>query len=82
MPASHTHHHDHSTQHRVPAARRLYLVLALTLGFAFIEAAAGLWSGSLALLGDAGHMFSDSVALALAAFATWVARRPPSARHS
>jgi cobalt-zinc-cadmium efflux system protein len=34
------------------------------------------------LLGDAGHMFSDSVALALAAFAAWVARRPPSARHS
>ena len=42
-------------------------MLALTLGFAFIEALAGFWSGSLALLGDAGHMFSDSVALALAA---------------
>ena len=82
MSASRAHHHDHSPHHRVPAARRLYLVLALTLGFAFIEAAAGFWSGSLALLGDAGHMFSDSVALALAAFAAWVARRPPSARHS
>ena len=82
MSASRAHHHDHSPHHRVPAARRLYLVLALTLGFAFIEAAAGFWSGSLALLGDAGHMFSDSVALALAVFAAWVARRPPSARHS
>jgi cobalt-zinc-cadmium efflux system protein len=82
MSASRAHHHDHSTHHRVPAARSLYLVLALTLGFAFVEAAAGFWSGSLALLGDSGHMFSDSVALALAAFAAWVARRPPSARHS
>ena len=82
MPTSHAHHHDHSTHHRVPAARSLYAVLALTLGFAFIEALAGFWSGSLALLGDAGHMFSDSVALALAAFAAWVVRRPPSARHS
>lgn len=82
MPTSHVHHHDHTTPHPLPAARKLYAVLALTLGFAFIEALAGLWSGSLALLGDAGHMFSDSVALGLAAFAAWVARRPPSAQHS
>ena len=82
MHASHTHHHDHGGQHRAPAARGLYAALALTLGFAFLEAAGGFWSGSLALLGDAGHMFSDSVALALAAFAAWVARRPPSARHT
>jgi cobalt-zinc-cadmium efflux system protein len=82
MSASHTHHHDHTGQQRVPAARGLYAALALTFGFAFLEALGGLWSGSLALLGDAGHMFSDSAALALAAFAAWVARRPPSARHS
>jgi cobalt-zinc-cadmium efflux system protein len=82
MPASHTHHHDHHGQHPAPAARGLYAALALTLGFAVLEAVGGLWSGSLALLGDAGHMFSDSAALALAAFASWVARHPPSARHT
>jgi len=82
MSASHTHHHDHSGRHRAPAARGLSVALALTLGFALLEAAGGLWSGSLALLGDAGHMLSDSVALALAALAAWAARRPPSARHS
>jgi cobalt-zinc-cadmium efflux system protein len=82
MSAAHTHHHHHADQHHAPAARGLYAALALTLGFAFVEAVGGLWSGSLALLGDAGHMFSDSVALALAAFAAWIARRPPSARHS
>jgi cobalt-zinc-cadmium efflux system protein len=60
----------------------LRLALALTLGFAVVEALAGWWSGSLALLGDAGHMASDSVALGLAAFAAWVGQRPPSARHS
>jgi cobalt-zinc-cadmium efflux system protein len=79
MSASHTHHHDH---YRATTTRGLYVALALTFGFAVVEAAGGFWSGSLALLGDAGHMFSDSVALALAAFAAWVARRPPSARHS
>lgn len=57
-------------------------VLALTLSFAFIEAYAGWRAGSLALVGDAGHMFSDSVALAMAALAAWFGRKPPSARHS
>jgi len=43
---------------------------------------AGFWSGSLALLGDAGHMVTDSASLALAAFAAWIAKRPPTQRHT
>jgi cobalt-zinc-cadmium efflux system protein len=72
------HHHDHSEH----GDRTLIWALLLTLGFAGIEALTGLWSGSLALLGDAGHMVSDSVALGFAAVAAWIARRPPTARHS
>jgi cobalt-zinc-cadmium efflux system protein len=72
----HGHHHDHS------ASRHLPLALVLTLGFAAIEAVAGWWSGSLALLGDAGHMVTDALALGLAAMAARIARRPVSARHS
>ncbi|MGZ8198216.1 MAG: cation diffusion facilitator family transporter [Burkholderiales bacterium] len=60
----------------------LKVALLLTLGYAAVEALAGWWSGSLALLSDAGHMVSDSVSLALAAFATWAAGRPASTRHS
>lgn len=56
--------------------------LALTLGFSLVEAIAGWWSGSLALLGDAGHMLTDSLALGLAALAAILARRGPSSRHS
>lgn len=82
MSASHNHSHGHAGHKHAPPARGLYVAFGLTLGFAFIEAAGGFWAGSLALLGDAGHMFSDSAALALAAFAAWVARRPPSPRHS
>lgn len=70
------HHHDHS------ASRFLPLALALTLGFAAVEAVAGWWSGSLALLGDAGHMLTDAMSLGLAAIAARVALRAPSARHS
>ena len=56
--------------------------LALTVSFALVEAAGGWWSGSLALLSDAGHMFTDALALGLAVFAGAVARRPPSARNT
>lgn len=76
-PHDHGHHH-----HPTDVGRRLIVALLLTLGFAVVEAVAGFWSGSLALLGDAGHMVTDSASLALAAFAVWLARRPPSSRHS
>lgn len=74
------HAHDHAAGRK--PGRVLCLALTLTLGFAVVEALAGWWSGSLALIGDAGHMASDSVALGLAAFAAWIGQRPPSARHS
>ena len=72
--AEHVHH-----EHHAPALRGAAL---FTLGFAAVEAAGGWWTGSLALISDAGHMLTDGAALALAAAAAWMARRPPSARHS
>jgi cobalt-zinc-cadmium efflux system protein len=73
--AGHSHHH---TAHN----GTLIVALLLTLSFAGVEAVAGWWSGSLALLADAAHMVTDSSALGLAAAAAWLARRPPSMRHS
>src|SRR5262245_60020125 len=75
MSSHHTHHHDR-------AGRALIVVLVITLGYAVVELAGGLWTGSLALISDAGHMFSDAVALAIAGVALWLARRPPGERHS
>jgi cobalt-zinc-cadmium efflux system protein len=71
-------------EHRHPESQAPALrgAAALTLAFAVIEAAGGWWTGSLALLSDAGHMLTDGAALALAALAAWMARRPPSERHS
>jgi cobalt-zinc-cadmium efflux system protein len=74
--------HEHSHHHAPSAGGVLLAALVVTLGFAAVEAAAGWWSGSLALLGDAGHMLTDAVALGLAAVAAWVARQPPTLRHS
>jgi cobalt-zinc-cadmium efflux system protein len=54
----------------------------ITIVFAFAEALGGWWTGSLALVSDAGHMLTDAGALLLGALAAWIARRPPSQRHS
>lgn len=68
--------HDHASG---PAFGR---ALWLTGGFALIEAVAGWWSGSLALISDAGHMLTDASALGFAALAAHVAQQPSSTRHS
>ncbi|MEP7328216.1 MAG: cation diffusion facilitator family transporter [Betaproteobacteria bacterium] len=84
--ADRDHSHDHS--HRLSAdagdspRRALKIALAITAGFAIVEAIGGWMSGSLALLSDAGHMIADAGALGLALFAAAVARRPASARAS
>jgi cobalt-zinc-cadmium efflux system protein len=69
-------------QHRRTAAARsrgrLTATLALTCGFLVVEVAGALWSGSLALLADAGHMLADAGGLGLALFAIWIAGRPPT----
>ena len=81
--AEHHHHHQahphHPERRDAPALR---WAAVLTLGFAAVEAVGGWWTGSLALISDAGHMLTDGASLGLAALAAWAARRPPSARHS
>jgi cobalt-zinc-cadmium efflux system protein len=79
--ANSNHNHDHHHGHHSHGVT-LWRALLLTFAFAIVEALTGWWSGSLALMSDAGHMFSDSSALGLAALAAWIAHRPPSARHS
>ena len=84
-PHGHAHDHDHGHPHVHGAdasAKVLTFALLLTLGFAAVEALAGWWSGSLALLSDAGHMVTDSMALALAAVAARLSALPASETHS
>ena len=46
--------------------RPLRLAFAITAGYMLVEAAAGLITGSLALLSDAGHMLTDVAGLGMA----------------
>ena len=77
-----THHHDHSHVSGHHGRDVLLLPLLLTAGFAVVEALGGWLTGSLALLGDAGHMASDAAALALAWLGAWLSRKPANARHT
>lgn len=78
MKHEHTHSHDHPH-----ATQNVWLwPLLLISGFALVEAIGGWLTGSLALLGDAGHMVSDAAALALAWLGSWIARKPASEQHS
>src|SRR5437660_2684668 len=57
---------------------RLRTTLGLTAAFLVVEVLGALFTGSLALLADAGHMLTDVGGLALALFAIWIAARPPT----
>jgi len=60
--------------------RRVMIALVLTGIFMIVEVIGGIISGSLALLADAGHMLTDTMALALAAMAFQVCKRPPDGK--
>jgi cobalt-zinc-cadmium efflux system protein len=77
-------HHDHGHAHAPTDAnsRRLWLTLALVISYMGAEVIGGVVSGSLALIADAGHMFSDAAALGLTLFAMRFARRPATATRT
>jgi cobalt-zinc-cadmium efflux system protein len=78
-----SHAHSHAHPHAASAnGARLGIAALLTGGFMLTEIAGGLLSGSLALIADAGHMFTDFAALALAWFAARVANRPADRKRT
>ena len=70
------HTHNHHGHHHHATGRKLIWSLALTFGFVAFEVIAGIRSHSLALLSDAGHNFTDALALGLAAFAFYLEHKP------
>jgi len=74
--------HGHSNDHDANGKnlQRVMIALVLTGLFMVVEIVGGIISGSLALLADAGHMLTDTMALALAAMAFHVSKRPPDGK--
>jgi len=73
----HAHGHNHDHAHHAPATndKRYTIAIALNLGFVILEAAAGFFANSTALLSDAAHNLSDVLGLALAGGAAWLAKQ-------
>ncbi len=87
---AHAHSHDHGPHghshgpgghvHGSTDKKRVLIAAGLTGGFMVAEAVGGWLTGSLALLADAGHMLTDSVALALAWYAFHLGDKPATGR--
>ena len=61
---------------------RLLVALGLTASLMVIEVVGGLWTGSLALLADAGHMLTDVGGLSMSLLAVWFAQKPPTTENT
>jgi cobalt-zinc-cadmium efflux system protein len=61
---------------------RLLWALGLTTGFMLIEVIGALWTGSLALLADAGHMLTDVGGLGMSLLGVWFAQKPPTSMNT
>src|SRR4051794_21966380 len=81
MGAGHGHDHSHAGG-RAQDRRRLVLVLGVTSSVVVVEALGAWWSGSLALLADAGHMLTDAAGILIALSASLIATRPPSPKRT
>jgi cobalt-zinc-cadmium efflux system protein len=71
--------HNHGANASVS---RLAMALGLTTAFLIVEGIGAWWFNSLALLSDAGHMFTDTAALAIALAAVKIGQRPADDRRT
>ena len=78
MAHSHSHFGDLARQ----TTTRIALALGCTLAFVVIEAVAGYWSNSLALLSDAVHNVTDAIALGLSWYALRLTARPSNSQKT
>ncbi|SPF82057.1 cation diffusion facilitator family transporter [Pseudoprimorskyibacter insulae] len=76
MPHDHHHHHHHGGE------GRLSLAIAVNLLLTVAQIIGGIVSGSLAMIADALHNFSDAMSLVIATVARRIAKRPADARMS
>jgi cobalt-zinc-cadmium efflux system protein len=74
--------HNHSHDHSALGDRGLIAAMALNLLLTLVEALAGVFSGSLALVADAVHNFNDCASLLVALVARRIGRRPSDARRT
>lgn len=73
---------EHPGQSRARDRSRLWIAFWITAGILLAELVGSWLSGSLALLADAGHIFSDLGALGISLFAIWFSTRPAPSKKT
>ncbi len=68
---------DHLFQFRSVEKKKLVLSLIITISVMVIEIIGGYITNSIALISDAGHMFTHSFAIGISLLAIFIARKPP-----
>lgn len=76
------HHHGHSHSHGHNARGSLRLALIITATFLVAEFVGALYTNSLALLADSGHMLTDVAALSMSLAAVWFSSRRATPRKT
>lgn len=74
--------HGHAASAGSRNKKSLAIVFGLTSFYLIVEIVGGLWTGSLALLADAGHMLTDVAGVGLALLAIWFAEKPASQENT
>lgn len=80
MGHAHGHHHDH--HHPNLSGRNLLISIVLNILITVAQVIGGIWSGSLALLSDALHNFSDVLSLIISYIANVLAKRKASLKRT
>lgn len=80
----HDDHHEHEDQSKVQKMVRAKLIMATVFALLFmsVEIAGGIIAGSLAIVTDAAHLFTDVANFISAILASHLAEQGPSAKHS
>jgi len=76
------HHHSHSDTDPEKSSIRLFITMVLNFLITVVEVIGGLLSGSLSLLSDALHNFSDGISIIISYIAIRLGKQPKSARYT
>lgn len=83
MEHHHNHNHNHNHSHAIASVNKAFIAgILLNAAFVAAEFSAGIISGSMSLLSDAGHNLSDIASLILAMLAFRLAKVPPTAKYT
>ncbi len=79
---AHNRNHNEQTHREVESNRGMAIALGIVITMMIVEVVGGILSNSLALIGDAGHMLVDALALSLSLFALNLATRPATSTRT